>query len=132
MVDIAVSRNRLSVLKRYGGNVVEFCKETRFHLFGSTSVSFEFQDGFSPRKTHTADCCFISGPYWYTQVSSPVMMSKTRGDLPPSNFLACGCTSPPFPASALHLGYGAPNGLNVSSHQVSREECESDFPMKSS
>ena len=30
--------------------VAEFCKETRYHLFGSTSS----------RKTHTADCCFVS------------------------------------------------------------------------
>ena len=42
VVDISVSRNRLSVLKRYGGNVAEFCKETHYCLFESTSVSFEF------------------------------------------------------------------------------------------
>ena len=30
--DIPVSRSRLSVLQPYGGNVVEFCKETRYHL----------------------------------------------------------------------------------------------------
>ena len=42
VINIAVSRNRLSVLKWYGGNVAEFCKETRYHLFGSTSVSFQF------------------------------------------------------------------------------------------
>ena len=42
MVCIPVGRNRLSVLKRYGGNVAEFCKETHCHLFESTSVSFEF------------------------------------------------------------------------------------------
>ena len=28
-------------------------------------------------------------------------------------FLACGCTSPPYPASALHSGHGAPSGHNV-------------------
>ena len=43
MVEIPVSHNRLSVFKRYGGNVAEFCNETRYYLFGSTSVSFEFQ-----------------------------------------------------------------------------------------
>ena len=42
MVDTPVSRNRLYVLKWYGGNVAEFCKEVHYHLFGSTSVSFEF------------------------------------------------------------------------------------------
>ena len=42
MVDIPVSRNCLSILKQYGSNVAEFCKETRYHLFGSTSLSFEF------------------------------------------------------------------------------------------
>ena len=40
--DMSVSRNRLSVLKRYGGKVAEFCKETRYRLFESSSVSFGF------------------------------------------------------------------------------------------
>ena len=39
LVDIPVSRNRLSVLKWYVGNIVKFCKETQYHLFGSISVS---------------------------------------------------------------------------------------------
>ena len=86
VVNIPVRRNRLSVLERYGGNVAEFCQKTRYHLFGSTSVSLNFTGGFSSGKTHTSDCCFVSGSYWYTQVSSPVTMSQTRGDLP-SNFL---------------------------------------------
>ena len=47
-----------------------------------------FTGGSSSGKTHTADCCFVSGSYWYTQVASPVTMSRTRGDLPPSNFLS--------------------------------------------
>ena len=42
VVDIPVSRNRLFVLKQYGGNVAECYKETCYHLFWSTSVSFEF------------------------------------------------------------------------------------------
>ena len=41
-VDIPVSHNSLSVLKGYGVSMAEFCKETRYHLFGSASVSFEF------------------------------------------------------------------------------------------
>ena len=47
-----------------------------------------FTGGFSSGKTHIADCCFILGSYWYTQVSSPVTMSQPRGDLHPSNFLS--------------------------------------------
>ena len=42
VVDIPVSCNRLFVLKRYGGNVAEFCLQTLYHLFGKASVSFEF------------------------------------------------------------------------------------------
>ena len=42
MVDIAVSRNGLSVLKRHDGNVTDFCKETLYHLFGNIFVSFEY------------------------------------------------------------------------------------------
>ena len=42
VIDIPASRDCLSVLKRYGGNVAEVCKQTRYHLFGSTSISLEF------------------------------------------------------------------------------------------
>ena len=87
-VDIPVNRNRLSVLKQYGGNVGDFCKETRYYLFGSTSVSFEFRMWVLIWEDHTADCCFVSGSYWYTQVASPVTMSQTRGGLPLSTFLS--------------------------------------------
>ena len=75
VVDIPVSRNRLSVLKRYGDNVAEFCKETRYHLFGALLFLLNFTGGFSSGKTHTADCCFVSGSNWYTHVSSPGSMS---------------------------------------------------------
>ena len=37
VVDIPVSRNRLFVLKRYGGNVAEFCLQTLYNLFGKAS-----------------------------------------------------------------------------------------------
>ena len=47
-------------------------------------------------------------------------------------FLACGCICSPDPASALHSGYGATDGHNISLRQGSREECKWDFPMKSS
>ena len=53
------------------------------HLFLS-----DFTCGFSSGKPHTADCCFISRSYWYTQVLSHATMTQTRGDLPPSNFLS--------------------------------------------
>ena len=64
------------------------CKETRYHLFGSTLFLLNFTGGFSSGKTHTADCCFVSGSYWYTQVASPVTMSQTLEDLPLPNFLS--------------------------------------------
>ena len=67
--------------------MAEFCKETIYHLFGSTSV-LSFTSRFSYGKTHNADCCFVLESYWYTQVSSPVTMPQTRGDLPPSNSLS--------------------------------------------
>ena len=68
--------------REYGGSVAEFCKETDC-LEALLFVS-NFTGGLSSGKTHTADCCFVSGSYWYTQVSSPATMSQTRGDLPPS------------------------------------------------
>ena len=75
MVDIPVSRNRLSVLKRYGGNVADFfankhaiiCLEALLFLLS-------FTGGFSSGKTHTSDFGFVSGSHWYTEVSSPVTM----------------------------------------------------------
>ena len=82
-----------------------------------------FTCGFSSGKPHTADCCFVSRPNWYTQVLSHVTMIQTRGDLPPSNVLSMWVTNPPYPASALHAGYGAPSG-HVSLRQGSREEYE--------
>ena len=43
-------------------------------------------------------------------------------------FLACECTSPPYPAFALHSAYGARNGHNISLRQGSREKRAWDFP----
>ena len=59
--------------------------------------------GFSSGKTDTADSCFVSGSYWYTQVSSSVTMSRTRGDLPPSNFLSTWVHQSPCFCSSLRL-----------------------------
>ena len=64
--------------------MVEFCKET--DCLETLLFVSNFTCGLSSGKTHTADCCFVSGSYWYTQVSSPATMSQTRGDLPPSKF----------------------------------------------
>ena len=114
VVDTPVSRNRISALKRYGGNAAEVCKEICYHLFGSTLFLLNFTGGFSSGETHTSDCCFVSRSNWYAQISSPVTMTQTRGDFPPSN----------YPASALHSGHGAPNGHNVSLRQGGREEYE--------
>ena len=63
-----------------------------------------FTGGFSSRKIHTADCCFASGSYWYTQVVS-LTMSQTRGDLLPSNFLSIWVhqSTPPCFCSSLRL-----------------------------
>ena len=133
MVDTPVSRNRLSVLKLYGGTAAEFYKETRYQLFGSTSVSFEFHRWVLIwEDPHRQLLLRLGVVLVYTQVSSPVMMSQAREDLPPSNFLRCGYTSPSYPASALHSDNGAPNGHNVSLCQGSCEDCEWDFPMKTS
>ena len=57
------------------------------HLFGSILFLLNFTGGLLSGKTHTADCCFVLGSHWYTQVLSPVRMSQTW-DLPPSNFLS--------------------------------------------
>ena len=38
-------------------------------------------------KTHTVDCCFVSGSYWYIHVSSPVRRSHSFLDCASLNFL---------------------------------------------
>ena len=103
MVDIPVSRNRLSVLKWYGGNVAEFSKEHAFICLEALLFLFNFTGGFSSGKTHTADCCFVSGSYCYTRVSSLVTMSQTRGDLPPSSFLSMRLHQSTLPRSCSSL-----------------------------
>ena len=88
MVDIPVSRNRLSVPKQYGGNVGEFCKETRYHLFGSTSVSFEFHGWVLIWEDPHRRLLLRLGVVLVYPILSPLMMSQTRGNHPPSNFLS--------------------------------------------
>ena len=100
------------------------CLETLLFLLN-------FTGGFSSGKSHTADCCFVSGLYWYTQVSSPVAMPQTQGDLPPSNFLGMWVHQSPLPHFC-SIQVITSNGYSISFHQGCREECEWDFPMKSS
>ena len=88
MVDTPVSRNRLSVVKRYVGDVAEFAKKHAIICLETLLFLLNFTGGISSGKTNTADCCFVSRSCWYTQVSSSVTMSQTRGDLPLSNFLS--------------------------------------------
>ena len=88
VVDIPISCNHLSVLKRYGGSVAEFSKKHDIICLEALLFLLNFTGGLSSGKTRTTDCCLVSGSYWYTQVSSLVTMSQTRGDLPPSNFLS--------------------------------------------
>ena len=83
------------------------CSEALFFVVVVISTG-----GFSPGKAYTAGCCFILRSYRYTQLSSPVTMSQTR-DLPSNYLLVCGCNNPPYPASALHSGYGTPDGHNA-------------------
>ena len=56
-----------------------------------------FTDGFSSRKAHTADCCFISGSYWYTQFRLLLQCPKCEDTFLRQIFLAHGFTSPPYP-----------------------------------
>ena len=66
----------------------KFAKKHAIVCLEALLLLLSFTGWFSSGKTHTADCCFVLGSYWYTQVASPVTMSQTRGDLPPSNFLS--------------------------------------------
>ena len=53
----------------------DFVKKHTIICWEAFPFLLNFTGGFSFGKTHTSDRCFISGWYWYTQVSSPVMMS---------------------------------------------------------
>ena len=132
MVDISVSRNRLSVLKCMVATWPNFAKKHAIICLEALLFPLNFTGRFSSAKTHTADCCFVSGSYWYNHVSSPFTMSQTRGGLPLSNFLSmwvrqstlqCFCSS--------HRLWGTQRA-HVSLRQGSREKCELDFPIKSS
>ena len=65
-----------------------FAKKQAIICLEALLFLLNFTGGFSSGKTHTADCCFVSGSYWYTQVSSTFTMSQMCGDLHPSNFLS--------------------------------------------
>ena len=66
----------------------KFAKKHAIICLEALLFLLNFTGGFSSGKTHTADCCFVSGSYWYTQVASPITMSRTLEDLPPPNFLS--------------------------------------------
>ena len=51
-VDLAKKQN-----KTKQKNPTHTYTKTPYHLFGSTSISFNFTGGFSSEKTHTAGCC---------------------------------------------------------------------------
>ena len=74
------SSSMVAMLSDFAKKHAIMCLETFLFVLNLT-------DGFSSEKTQTVDCCFVSGTYRYTQVSSPVIMSQTRGDLRSSNFL---------------------------------------------
>ena len=105
----------------------KFAKKHAIICLEALLFLLNFIGGFSSGKTHTADCCFVSGSYWYTQVSLLLQCPSCEETFLLQIFLACECTSPPFPASALHSAYGAPNRHNVSLHQGSGEDCRWDF-----
>ena len=91
-----------------------------------------FTGGFSSGKTYTPTVASSSGRIGITRFRLLLRCPKREVTFLCHIFLASGCTNRPYPASTLHSGYGAPNGLNVSLRQGSREECKWDFPMKSS
>ena len=64
----------------------DFPKKTAIICFETLLDLLNFAGRVSPANSHTEDCYFISGSYWYTYVSSPVTMLLTRSDLSPSNF----------------------------------------------
>ena len=99
-----------------------FAKKQAIICLEALLFLLHFTGGFSSGKTHIADCCFVSRSYWCTQVSSPVTMSQTRGDLPPSNVLSMRLHQSTLPRFCSHSGYGTLNGYNVSLRQGCREE----------
>ena len=123
VVDISVSRNRLSVLKRYGGNEPNFGKKHAIICLEALLFLLNFTDGFSSGKTHITVASSrgrIGIPRFHLLLRCPNREETFIRQF----FLACGCTSPPYPASALHSGYGTPKRHNVSFSQGSCEDCK--------
>ena len=127
VVDIPVSRNRLSVLKRYGQilqrKTLLFVWK-HFCFFRISQVGSH--QGIPTLLTVASSWGRIGIPRFRLLLWCP----KREETFLRQMFLACGCTSPPYSASVLHPGYGAPNGYNVSLRQGSHEEWEWDFPIK--
>ena len=78
------------------------------------------------------NCCFVLGCIGMPRFHLLLRHPKREETFLCQIFLACGYTSPPYPASALHSAFGAPKGQNVSFRQGSCKEWEWDFLMKSS
>ena len=51
------------------GTWPNFAKKDGIICLEALLFLLNFTGGFSSGKTHTADCCFVSGSYWYTQGS---------------------------------------------------------------
>ena len=65
------------------------CPQEVWWLHGHHLICNTLRSLRSPGKTHTANCCFVSGSYWKIHVSSPVTMSQTRLDRPSNLFSIC-------------------------------------------
>ena len=57
-------------------NMATGMEERVDHLFPTLLDLFTFVGGFSPGKIHIEDCPFVSGSYWYIQLSSSFMIYK--------------------------------------------------------
>ena len=93
VIDIPVSRNRLSVLKRRGGKVARFCSCLQVLLF-----LLNFWEGLQCRLLL---CVVVASVALYPWLLL-LRCSKREVTFLRPIFLACECNSSPYPASALH------------------------------
>ena len=97
------SSGRAATLSNFAKKHAIVCLEALLFLLN-------FTGGFSFGKTHNVDCCFVSGSVLVYPGFCLLLRCPRHEIFLRRIFLACGCTSPPYPTSALHSGYGAPNG----------------------
>lgn len=88
VVDIPIAGDCLSVFGGMVDTLPDLGKKHATICFTMLFDHLNFPDGISPRKTHTADCCFLSESYRRIHISPLVAKSQTRLDRPPSNFFA--------------------------------------------